>query len=186
MSYNVELAAKTDVLKTASALITQRIFEGKPINDRVWIVTTALTIIGFVSYHLLIASWFRSEDHFKGSAKVSVDDVARFSTMFIVSQLMSGGSLSDPQWVRDSGSFIASLVMYDLLFHNLVSQRLSNLDVTARTAIADVLKFGTVFTVNNFAKGGAFDNTWMMSTGGFITGLVIYDVLVSKYTQGKF
>jgi len=188
MNYNVELAAKSDVLKTASALITQRVFEGRPLDDRVWVVSTALTIIGFVAYHIMIASWFRSESHFSGSAKVAVDDAARFGTMFVVSQIMSGNSLSDPNWIRDSGLFIASIVLYDLLFHNVVSGKLGEiqLDSGVKGALGDAIKIASVFSINNFAKGGEFDNTWMMSTGGFITGLAIYNIVVEKYTKGKF
>jgi hypothetical protein len=190
---NVGMAARTDVFKTSSALITQRLFQGREIDDRMWIVSTALTIIGFITYQLLVASWLDTSKIAKGSAKVAIDDILKFSTMFVVSRMLSGGDdkefkgevITQDQWVRDSGLFIASLVTYDLLFHELVQQRTAELDKSINTAVNDVIKMSVVFTVNNFIKGGEFDREWMMSSAGFITGLVIYDVIVEKYA-GKY
>jgi hypothetical protein len=193
MSHNVGMAARTDVFKVSSALITQRLFQGKPLDDRLWIVSSALTIIGFVTYQLLIASWLDTSKLAKGAAKVAIDDILKFSTMFVVSRVLSGGAasetgaepLSQEEWVKDSGLFIASLVTYDLLFHELVSARTAKLDKTVNVAVNDAIKFSVVFTVNNFAKGGEFDRAWFMTSAGFITGLVIYDVIVERYA-GKY
>jgi hypothetical protein len=185
MSYNIESASQGDIIKTSSALLAQRIFEGKPLDDRLWVVSSALTVIGFVAYHLLITSWFRSENYFAGSAKVAIDDIARFSMMFGISRILSGESLSDPAWVQRTGSFITSIAIYDLLLHNVISRKLNHLDETTQTAVSDVIKFGTVLAAQNAAIGGTFDKTWMMSSGGFLTGLVVYDVAISKFIKGK-
>ncbi|ATZ80291.1 hypothetical protein BMW23_0233 [Bodo saltans virus] len=181
--YNVELDAKTDVFKFATGYVSQRLFERQPIDDRVWIVATALTLIGFVTYQLLINSWFDTSKFVTGSAKMAVDDALKFLTMFMVVQLISGKSLSDPQWITDTGLFIASIVAYDVTLGNFVNTKLQSLDSTVSLAINDVLKWGSVFAANNFAKGGSFDKQWLMSTGGFLTGFVVYDVLIDKYTQ---
>jgi hypothetical protein len=185
--YSVDLAAKTDVLKNASALITQRLFRKEPINDRVWIVTTALTIIGFVTYQLLINSWLRTENFVDGSAKLALDDILKFSTMFIVRQALSGQSITDPEFVKSMGIFVGALALYDITLANLVNDQAEKFDNKSVTlAINDVAKFGIVFTLVNFAEGKEFDEQWMMGTGGFLTGLVIYDVVLAKYTEGKF
>jgi hypothetical protein len=193
MSLNIGMAARTDVFKTSSALITQRLFQGKPLDDKLWIVSSALTIIGFVTYQLLIASWLDTNKLATGSAKVAIDDIIKFSTMFVVSRVLSGGAASEPgaealsqeQWVKDSGLFIASLVTYDLLFHELVAEKTAHLDRSVNVAVNDAIKFSVVFTVNNFAKGGEFDRAWFMTSSGFITGLVIYDIIVERFA-GKY
>jgi hypothetical protein len=203
MSLNIGMAARTDVFKVSTALITQRLFQGKPLDERLWIVSSALAIIGFIAYQLLVASWLDTSKLATGAAKVAVDDIIKFSTMFAVAGLLSGGtsaqlmatgdaaSVSQEQWVKDAGLFIASLVTYDLLFHEMVAERTAHLDRTVSLAANDAIKFSVVFTVNNFAKGGEFDKAWFMSCGGFITGLVIYNVIVERYagkyiTDGKF
>jgi hypothetical protein len=193
MSHNVGMAARTDVFKVSSALITQRLFQGKPLDDKLWVVSTALTVIGFVAYQLLVNSWLDTSKLAKGSAKIAIDDIIKFSTMFVVSRVLSGGAasetggsvMSNEEWVKDSGLFIASLVTYDLLFHDLVSQKTAHLDKSVNTAVNDAIKMAVVFTVNNFAKGGEFDKAWMMTSAGFITGLVIYDLVVERYA-GKY
>jgi hypothetical protein len=203
MSLNIGMAARTDVFKVSSALIAQRLFQGKPLDERLWIVSSALAIIGFVAYQLLVASWLDTSKLAKGSAKVAIDDILKFSTMFAVAGMLSGGtsaqlmatgdaaSVSQEQWVKDAGLFIASLVTYDLLFHEMVAERTAKLDKSVTTAVNDTIKMSVVFTLNNFAKGGEFDRAWFMSCGGFILGLVVYDVIVEKYagkyiTEGKY
>jgi hypothetical protein len=188
-SYNAGMASRTDVLKMSSAFITQRLFQGKPLDEKLWIVSSALVIIGFIAYQLLIASWLDTSKIASGSAKVAIDDILKFSTMFVVSRVLSGTAtgekqLSQEEWVKDSGLFIASLVTYDLLLHDLVTEKTAHLDKTQQLVIADVVKMTFVFSAHNFAKGGEFDKEWMLTSAGFITGFVIYDVVVQKFLGG--
>lgn len=189
-SYNVGMASRTDVLKMSSAFITQRLFEGKPLDDKLWIVSSALVIIGFVAYQLLIASWLDTGKIASGSARVALDDILKFATMFVVVRLLSGGvsaegnQVSQEEWVKDSGLFIASLVTYDLLLNDLVVDKTSGLEKTQQVVVGDIIKWSSVFAFHQFAKGGEFDREWMMSTAGFVSGFVIYDVLVAKYLGG--
>lgn len=199
MSLNIGMASRTDVFKVSSALISQRLFQGKPIDERLWVVSSALAIIGFIAYQLLIASWLDTTKLAKGSssAKVAIDDILKFSTMFAIAGILSGGtaaelmatgdpaSVSQEEWIKDSGLFIASLVTYDLLFHDMVSNKVAQLDKSVHTAVNDTIKMSVVFTVNNLAKGGEFDKAWFMSCGGFILGLIVYDMIVEKYA-GKY
>lgn len=191
-SYNAGMAARTDIFKVSSALITQRVFEGKPMDDKLWLVSCFLTVIGFVIYQLLLASWLDTSKVAKGAAKVAIDDILKFSTMFAVSRVLSSGAasetssiMSQEEWIKDSGLFIASLVTYDLLFHELVVAKTATLDGPIKSATNDAIKMSVVFTVNNALKGKEFDREWFMTSAGFITGLVIYDVVVEKYA-GKY
>lgn len=185
-SNKIELGSKTSILWNASALISQRLFERKPLDDKIWIVSTALTIIGFVAYQILIASWLDTSKYLVGSTRVALDDTLKFSTMFFISRLLSGQSLSDPEWIKTSGLFVGSLVTYDLLAHNIVAEKTATMDPAMATTITDVLKFGSTFAVHNFLTGGEFNNEWTMSTVGFLVGVIIYDMFISKYTYGRF
>ena len=206
-TYNAGMASRTDVFKMSSAFITQRLFQGKPVSEKVWIVSCALVIIGFVAYQLLLASWLDTSKLAKGSAKVAIDDILKFSTLFVVTRVLSGSGAAEQQtitgtlfsgekvsqedWVKDSGLFIASLVTYDLLFNDLVADKTSHLSAAQQVAVGDVFKWFSVFGFHNFAKGGEFDKEWFVSISGFVTGFVIYDLVVEKYagkyiTDGKF
>lgn len=189
-SYNSGMASRTDVLKMSSAFITQRLFQGKPLDEKLWVVSSALVIIGFITYQLLIASWLDTSKIASGSAKVAIDDILKFSTMFVVSRVLAGDVsynlegdkvVSQADWVKDSGLFIASLVTYDLLLNDLVIDKTSHLEKSQQLAISDVFKFTFVFSAHNFLKGGEFDKEWMLTTSGFVTGFVIYDIVVQKF-----
>jgi hypothetical protein len=191
--YNVNPLATGDIFWNASAWITQRLFQKQAgvapaIEDNhVWIVTTAVTILGFLAYRILIDSWLRSENFLNGAAKVAFDDTLRFTVMFSVVQLLSGGSLSDPEWVKTSGLFVGSLVTYDLLAHNMVAEQTRHLNPNVATAVQDVVKFGVAFTLHNFATKGAnaFDKNWAITTAGYLTGVAIYDLFLAQYLVGK-
>jgi len=189
--YNINPLAQADIFWNASSLIAQRLFSSKfgskqeVVFDQVWVVVVGVTILGFLAYRILIDSWLRTENFVSGSAKLALDDILRFTTMYAVVQLLSGGSLTDPTWIKESGLFVGSLVFYDLLLHNLVAERTKNLTVPAQTAINDVLKFGVAFVCHNFALGKEFNQEWMISTAGFLTGVGVYDMFIDKYISGK-
>lgn len=191
--YNVNPLATGDIFWNASALISQRLFQkqiGVPSaieDNQVWIVTTAVTILGFLAYRLLIDSWLRSENFVSGAAKVAFDDTIRFTVMFAIMQLLSGGSLSDPEWIKTTGLFTGSLVFYDLLAHNFVVDKTRNLNANVASAVQDVVKFGVALSVHNFATKGAdaFDKNWAVTTAGYLTGVAVYDLFLSQYLVGK-
>jgi hypothetical protein len=114
---------------------------------------------------------------------VAVDDMLKWLTMFMVVQLISGGSLSDPQWIKETGLYISAIVAYDITLGNFVTSRMQSLDSTLALAANDLVKWGTIFAAQNFVNGGEFDKQWFMSKGGFLTGIVVYDILIDKYTQ---
>jgi hypothetical protein len=195
MSLNIQSAARGDVFKFSSAVIAQRLFEGKPLNTNLWVVATVLSIIGFVAYQLLLNSWLDTSKLASGSAKVAIDDILKFSTMFVVGRILTSGlasgftgveagtAMNNEEWIKDSGLFIASLVTYDLLLSDLVANKTVNLDRNVNLAVNDGIKMSIVLSCYNFAKGGSFDKQFLVSSGGFITGLVVYDLLIEKFAK---
>lgn len=187
---NLSMASRGDLLKFSTGVITERLFQGKPLNDKVWIVAACLTIIGFVSYNLLVASWLDTSKYLTGSVKRTVDDILRFATLFMVCRLLSGGAYwqnaeaSNAEWIKDSGLFLASIAVYDLALEEAVRARLQTLaDGSTNTALNDGVKWMTIFSTINFLKGGNFNTEWLMTAGGFTAGLMIYDVLVERIVR---
>ena len=191
--YNVNPLATADIFWNASALIAQRLFQNRfevpsEIQDnQVWVVTTAVTILGFLAYRILIDSWLRSDKFLTGAAKVAFDDTLRFTVMFTIVQLLSGGSLTDSEWIKSTGIFTGSLVFYDLLLHNFVSRKTKGLNQNVSMAIGDVLKFGVAFVLHNYAIKGpnAFDDNWRITTLGYLTGVAVYDLFLAKLLVGE-
>lgn len=185
--YNVNPMAQADIFWNASALITQRLFKQQnglltePIFNHVWVVTTGITILGFLAYRILINSWLRSENFLNGPAQVAFDDTLRFVTMFAVLQLASGNSLTDPKWIKETTLFIGSLVLYDLVARNAVMNLTRNLNSNVSTGVNNVIKFGAVFTAHNFALGNSFTREWGVTTVGYLTGVALYDMVLSQY-----
>lgn len=192
MQNTVLFAAKTDILKISSALLTQRLFKGKSITDNIWITSSILTIIGFVSYQLLINSWFKTGKFVSGSAKLALDDILKFMTMFIVSRILSSGAGKDSEtpeldfnnWIKDVSMYISMLVLYDILVQEHVTSSM-NKKFNSQTVLAinDALKFTSTLAFTNFVSGGEFNQEWYVSTFGFVGGLVIYDLYLYKLTN---
>ena len=189
MSHNFGMASRGDLLKFSTAVITERLFQGKPMNDKVWIVAACLNVIGFVSYNLLITTWLDTGKYMSGSAKVAVDDVLRFATLFMVCRLLSGGAYwqnseaSNAEWVKDCGIFLASIVVYDLVLDEAVKNRLARFSGATNAALNDGIKWMTIFSTINFLKGGEFNQEWLLTAGGFTSGLMIYDLLVERVVK---
>lgn len=186
---NLSMASRGDLLKFSTGVITERLFQGKPINDKVWIVAACLTIIGFVSYNLLVASWLDTSKYVSGSVKRTLDDILRFATLFMVCRLLAGGAYwqnseaSTAEWVKDSGIFLVSIAVYDLALEEAVRGRLERFTGATNAALNDGVKWMTIFATINFLKGGEFNNEWIMTAGGFTAGLMIYDVLVERIVR---
>lgn len=189
MSHNLGMASRGDLMKFTTAVITERLFQGKPLDDKVWIVAACLTIIGFVSYNLLITTWLDTSKYASGSVKTAIDDVLRFGTLFMVCRLLSGGAYwqnaeaSNAEWIKDSGIFLVSIVVYDLALDEAVKNRLSKFTGATNTALNDGIKWMTIFSTINFLKGGEFNKEWMLTAGGFTTGLMVYSLLVERVVK---
>lgn len=192
--YPTSNLASTDIFWNMSALITQRFVQQKGSvvpnieDNHVWMVTTAITILGFLAYRLLIDSWLRSENFISGPAKTAFDDTLRFTTMFAIMQILSGGSLLNSEWAKSTGLFVGSLVFYDLLADPFVTKfagKHFEKKPNVVSAIKDVAKFGCAFTAFNFMTNGKFDKQWLISTAGYLSGVAIYDLLLAQYLVGK-
>lgn len=177
--YNLMIS---DVLKFASALVSNRLFEQKSI-DKSWAIASVLTLIGFVAYHLLVRQWVMSLDVSTLPAKRALDDICKFAVMFLVSKVLSdlydGKKVNiDENMVNDASLFLVSLGVYNLVISPYVHNHIVNMNMHSRIAIDDVLKFGSALSVYHLVKGGSMSKEWIMSSVGYLVGIAVYDLFL--------
>lgn len=174
----VGMSARQDIFSMIFAAITQRVFQQRQVDERVFLVAVCVTVIGFVAFQLLIGSWMKFD--MNDDASLAVQDILKFGTMFIICRLMTGGAWwQDPSmernaWVKDSACFISSLVLYDLLLNKYVRSLTLGLPISVQDGVSEGIKFFVVFAVSNMLVGGEYDKTWLMSTLGFCVGMFLY------------
>ena len=155
-------------------------------DTRSWLTIGFISILGFVAYRILIESWFRTENFVSGAAKIALDDALRWTTIFAVVQLFTGGSIFENSWINNTGLFVGSVVFYDLLANNFVVDRTKHLKPNVALGVQDVVKYGTVISLYTFLLGGsnAFDKRWFVTTVGWLIGIAIYDIFLAKHLIG--
>jgi hypothetical protein len=112
------------VLKIGTMLVVSRLLSRQSITDEKWIRSSLYTLVGFSAYDAFTHKLVPSE--LEGDYRVAANDAMNFGTMFVVSRLLEGGSLSDEKWIKSSLYTIAGFVAYDLIGKNLYSKVLSN------------------------------------------------------------
>ena len=105
-----------------------------------------------------------------------VVDWVKFSTMFVVSRLLAGGSLDDQSWMMSCLYTLLGFTAYHIVVKKAVPNNMEN-DVMKR-AMDTWLKVGTMLTVSRLLSGEPLNEKWMMSSLYTILGFNAYDVLV--------
>ena len=186
---SIVLKSRNDIFKFASAFLIQRLIAGDSVFDNKWISVTVVTIVGFLAYELLMSPSIRAQAQMQqGVAVVALEDVVKFLTMFIVTYAVMGQSSFDAspynsreEWMHQSGLFVGSLLMYDILFERIVRDKLMFINKPMRVALNDGLKLGSVLILTNYANGRNFDNSWIKNAGGFTLGLMAYDYISERW-----
>ena len=176
-----DINAKLDLVRNTAAMIGQQVFQQKSLTEQGWISGTILTLFGFTVYNLLVANLIdASRFSDKGNVALAINDALKFTTMYVVKQVAMGGSLTDPAWLKESGYFILSVVLYDLVLNDYVAEQAKNYSPMAQQAINTTSKFSVAFAVHKFIMGGTFNKEYLIECAGFIAGLVVFDLTVRK------
>lgn len=109
-----------DWAKVGTMLLVSRLLSGQPLSQE-WMKSSLFTLLGFTAYNLVTKNFVKGENISgnKGIAE-SINDAAKFGTMFLVAQLLSGGSLQDQAWQRNVVGTIAGFAVYNLLVSGLL------------------------------------------------------------------
>jgi len=105
-----------------------------------------------------------------------VTDWVKFSTMFVVSRLLAGGSLEDQQWMMSCLYTLLGFTAYHIVTKKAVPNNQEN--DTMRRVMDTWLKVGTMLVVSRMLSGEPLDEKWMMSSLYTILGFNAYDVIV--------
>ena len=110
------------------------------------------------------------------------NDWVKFGIMFVVSQLLIGKSLSDPDWRNTTIFLLLGLAGYHIITKNLINtENFAEYKLVAD----DLFKFGTMFIIARFISGQSLlDKQWQMSILYIMIGFIIYNILTSQFIQG--
>lgn len=109
-------------------------------------------------------------------------DVAKVGTMLVVSQLLTGNSLTDPSWQWFFISTLLGFTAYHLTTRNINTKGRS----LSKGMLDDWAKFGTMLIVVRLLAGGSlFDTQWIYSVVAVLIGFMVYHIFIGKHVQGK-
>jgi hypothetical protein len=112
-----------------------------------------------------------------------VVDWVKFSTMFVVSRLLAGGSLDDQAWLMSSLYTLLGFTAYHLVVKKAVPNNTEN--VPMKKVINTWLKVGTMLLVSRLLSGEPLNEKWMMSSLYTILGFNAFDVVTSDLIPAK-
>lgn len=163
---------KNDTLYFGMALIVSQLLVGGSLLARDWQVTSLLTLIGFAAYQVLVAQLLNTGSLASGRVKAALDDVLKFGTAWVVIRLMTGQSLTDAEWLKETGGLLLGLVLYNLAVTALFDT--SKLEYRWGSSLNDILRIVSAFVVMNWVGGKPFDRQFALKTTGWATGFVLY------------
>jgi predicted tellurium resistance membrane protein TerC len=171
------LNVKGDWLKVGAALITSQLLSQRSLNDKDWMKSSLLTLIGFTAYHLITSRLVDSSKFATGNVRKALDDILKVGGMLVVSRLLSGQPLNDETWMKESAYVLLGFVAFDLTVGNFIDT--SNMSSKAAASVTDVAKFSTMYAVSRFMAGKEFNKAWAIECAGFMGGLVGYNYFLA-------
>ena len=112
-------------------------------------------------------------------------DWVKVGTMVVVSQWLSGGSLMDFSWQKNSLATLLGFTAYHLSTRNFMTHQ--GLEGPAKRIADDIIKVGTMLVVSRLIGGSSLaDPVWISNSIITIIGFIVYDILTINYIQGMF
>ena len=110
-------------------------------------------------------------------------DWAKMGTLLAVSQWLSGGSITDSDWLRTSAYTLAGYSAYEVIGDRLVdTSRFGEFGSTLRES----LKVATMFLVGRLLQGGSLtDQAWLRGVGITILGFAVYSLFIRHRLMGQ-
>ena len=102
-----------DWMYFGTMMVVSRILSGEGLTDPTWLMSSLLTLVGFTVYHVLTARYVQGSDYSSDpNMQGTVDDWAKFSTMFATSRVLGGDSLIDPKWAAGVVAVLFGFTVY--------------------------------------------------------------------------
>jgi hypothetical protein len=166
--------AITDVAKNGTMFMVARWLSGNAMSDTSWQLSTIFTLIGFATYHYTTKYIDLGLTGLSGNI---YDIWVKWSTMFIVSRLLSGGSLTDSKWLMSSLFVLIGFTVYYLFVGSYLQGRDLTYNPKLQNTINDVLMNSTMFIISHVLGGGSVvDQKWMKSSIESLVGFTAYNL----------
>lgn len=110
-------------------------------------------------------------------------DWAKVGTMLVISQWLSGGSLTDGSWQMNSLFTLLGFTAYHLSTRNVLTPKWEG---KSQAIANDWIKVGTMMVVSRMLSGsGLSDSTWIRASLATLVGFTVYNIVIADYIQGK-
>ncbi|ARF08825.1 hypothetical protein Catovirus_1_875 [Catovirus CTV1] len=121
--HNLKLAIN-DIIKIGTIFVALRILLGEPLTDPEWIIELVYMLTGFLTYDFIVIELLNTDElknnnRISKETKMAIDDILKFSTMFIVSRWLSGKKFTK-EWISNVVGFIVGFVAYDYLVSEIL------------------------------------------------------------------
>lgn len=170
---------KSDVIQFGLALILSHIFIGQNFNN---IKSIILTLIGFTTFHLVIAKIYNIKQ-LNPHARITIDDILKFSTMLLVSKyFINRDKIKNKNFLMSGINLIFGFFVYNSLILTNYTYKFikSDMELNKILAINDAAKFSFVLLfaglLDSIMNKEGFDIEYIKLTLGYVSGLVFYDL----------
>lgn len=181
--------ASNDVLKIGALLVGGRLLSSESIMDKDWMRSTALLLVGFAVYHVLVRHIINPHSYVDlVTIRMAIDDIIKFGLAFVIARLISTRgdikSLTQQPWLSEVSIILAGFAIYDIVFSKLIIKAGGMIGMAGTTTlytISDVLKFGTMLFVSRFFSGKSVkDMSWIKEIAGALGAVAVYDIISLK------
>jgi hypothetical protein len=174
--------AQVDVLKFGTMFLASRLMAEGSVTDQAWLKQTMLTLLGFVVFDVVVANVVDLE---RLSLQDELKDVAgtwlKVGTMLAVSRYLSGGSLSDTEWLRQSAHTLVGFNTFALVTKKVLGD-CSGKTGMAKAVCADWAEVTTMMLVSRVLGGQSVaDPAWLKESLMTLLGFTAYQVFVAKH-----
>lgn len=175
-----------DALKFGTMFIVSRALAEQSLVDMAWVKSSVLTIVGFAVFDILVANLVNLDNvNLQDELKEMVETWLKVATMMIVSRYLSGGSLQDPNWVKESLYTILGFNTFTLVTKKFMQRNpTGKLSPKAKAVVEDWLNVGTMMIVSRIMSAQSItDPTWLKGSMLTLLGFTVYDVFVAQHPK---
>lgn len=172
-----DIAKVGTMLVVSQALLTS-VDSQASLQDKQWIQSSILTLIGFTAYRILTKKCINTDKQSNPVVKAVWDDWLQVGTMLTVSTMLSGGNL-DMNWLRTSMYTLMGFTMYQVVTKHTIPN-IGKTD-TSKAVVNDWIKVGTMLVVSQVLSGSALDKKWVQSSLFTLLGFTAYQVVTKRF-----
>lgn len=172
-----------DALKFGTMFIVSRALAEQSLVDMAWVKSSVLTIVGFAVFDILVANLVNFDNvNLKDELREVVETGLKVATMMIVSRFLSGESLQDQEWIKESLYTILGFNTFTLVTKKFMEVNANDkLSPKAKAVIQDWANVGTMMVVSRIMSAKSLtDPVWLKGSLLTLLGFTVYDVFVAK------